>query len=143
MTLVKYNPASYRPSTLSSFVDRFFNDDFLSGKSTTSFSPKVDIAETDKEFEIQFHLPGMKKEDIRIDVQDDRLTVSGERKMESEKKEKNYHAIESYYGSFSRSFYLPDAANVEKVDATYKDGILTVAIPKDEKKTQQRTIAIK
>eukprot|EP00657_Telonema_sp_P-1_P005440 TRINITY_DN22797_c0_g1_i1.p1 TRINITY_DN22797_c0_g1~~TRINITY_DN22797_c0_g1_i1.p1 ORF type:complete len:126 (-),score=35.10 TRINITY_DN22797_c0_g1_i1:18-395(-) len=64
------------------------------------------------------------KEDIKIDIKQDRLTVSGERKLENEKKEKNYHSVESYYGSFSRSFYLPDNIKVEKVEAEYKDGCL-------------------
>ncbi len=143
MTLIKYNPDNYRPTTFSSFVDRFFNDDFFGGKAMTSFSPKVDIAETEKTFELQFHVPGMKKEEINIDVNDDRLTVSGERKMENEKKEKNFHSVESYYGTFSRSFYLPDNVNVDKVEASYKDGILNIVIPKDAKKELKRTINIK
>ncbi len=139
MTLIKYNPNDYVPSTFGGFFDRFFNEDFNEGR----YSPTVDVAETEKEFEIQFHVPGMKKENISIDVQKDRLTVSGERKFENEKNEKNFHKIESHYGSFSRSFYLPDTVNVEKIDATYKEGILTVSVPKDEKKESKRTISIK
>lgn len=143
MTLIKYNPNNYRPATFSNFIDRFFNDDFFGGKGVTSFTPQVDIAESEKEFEIQFHLPGVKKEDIKIDLNDDRLTVSGERKINNEKKEKNFHSVESYYGSFSRSFYLPDNVNVEKVDAEYKDGVLSIVLPKDAKKETNKSIAIK
>ncbi|MFY0689238.1 MAG: Hsp20/alpha crystallin family protein [Cyclobacteriaceae bacterium] len=143
MTLIKYNPNTYRPSTFNSFVDRFFNDDLFGGSKMTEFSPKVDIAETEKEFEIQFHVPGVKKDEININVEHDRLTVSGERKLENEKKEKNFHSVESYYGSFSRSFYLPDNVNLEKIDATYDAGILTVTLPKDEKKEAKKTIKIK
>lgn len=143
MTLIKYNPNAYRPATFSSFIDKFFNDDFLGEKNAASFSPQVDIAESEKEFELQFHLAGMKKDDIKIDIQDDKLTVSGERKMKNEKQEKNYHSVESYYGTFSRSFYLPDNANVEKIDASYKDGILNIVIPKDAKKETKKTISIK
>lgn len=143
MALIKYNPTDYRPTSFSSLVDRFFNDDFFGGKGMTSFSPKVDISETEKEFELQFHIPGMKKDEINIDIHDDRLTVSGERKMENEKNEKNYHSVESYYGTFSRSFYLPDNVNTEKAEANYRDGILDVVIPKDKKKEAKRTIAIK
>lgn len=143
MTLVKYNSNAYRPSVFNNFVDRFFNDDFFSGSGVTSFNPKVDIAESEKEFEIQFHIPGMKKEEININIEKDRLTVSGERKLENEKKEKNFHSVESYYGTFSRSFYLPDNVNVEKIDATYADGILNVKLPKDAKKEAKKTIAIK
>ena len=141
MTLIKYKPNDYVPSTFGSFFDRFFdNKEFFNNN---QYSPSVDIAESDKEFEIQFQLPGLKKEDIQINVDSDRLTVSGERKFENEKKEKNYHTVESHYGSFSRSFYLPDSVNAEKIDASYKDGILTVLVPKDEKKESKRTISIK
>ncbi len=142
MTLIKYNREN-RPALFSSFMDRFFNDDFFGGASMNSFTPKVDIAETDKNFEIQFYVPGMKKDEINIDINDDRLTVSGERKIENEKKEKNFHSVESYYGTFRRSFYLPDNVNVDKVDASYKDGILNVVLPKDAKKETKRTISIK
>lgn len=139
MTLIKYKPNDYVPGTFGSFFDKFFNEDFNGSR----YSPTVDVAETDMEFEIQFHLPGMKKENININVDNDRLTVSGERKFENEKKDKNYHTVESHYGTFSRSFYLPDAVNAEKIDASYKDGILTVSVPKDEKKEAKRTISIK
>lgn len=142
MTLIKYNQNN-QPATYGNFIDRFFNDDFFGRKWNSTFSPKVDIAETDKAFEIQFHIPGMKKEDINIDISDDRLTVSGERKFEQEKNEKNYHSLESHYGSFSRSFYLPDNIEVEKVEASYKDGILNLNVPKDAKKETKRTISVK
>eukprot|EP00747_Dinoflagellata_sp_TGD_P044055 gnl/TRDRNA2_/TRDRNA2_143033_c3_seq1.p1 gnl/TRDRNA2_/TRDRNA2_143033_c3~~gnl/TRDRNA2_/TRDRNA2_143033_c3_seq1.p1 ORF type:complete len:111 (+),score=16.30 gnl/TRDRNA2_/TRDRNA2_143033_c3_seq1:111-443(+) len=108
-----------------------------------TFSPRVDIAETEKEFEVQLHVPGMKKGDFNIDLNDDQITVSGERKFENEKKEKNFHSVESYYGTFNRTFYLPDVINKEKVDATYQDGILTITLPKDEKKTTKKQIAVK
>lgn len=140
MTLIKYKPNDYVPGTFGGFFDRFFNDERFTGN---RYSPTVDVAETNKEFEIQFHIPGMKKDDININVDNDRLTVSGERKFENEKKEKNFHSVESHYGTFSRSFYLPDAVNAEKIDASYKDGILTVIVPKDDKKAAQRTITIK
>jgi HSP20 family protein len=143
MALIKYNPTDYRPTSFSSFIDRFFNDEVFGGKAMTNFSPKVDIAENEKEFELQFHVPGMKKEEINIDINEDRLTVSGERKFENEKNEKNFHSVESYYGTFSRSFYLPDNVNVEKAEANYKDGILNIVIPKDKKKETKRTISIK
>jgi HSP20 family protein len=147
MTLIKYNPNRFYPNTFNSFVDRFFNDDFFGNGTTNTakkaFSPQVDIAETDKQFEIQFAIPGLTKEDIKIDVDGDRLTVSGERKFENEKKEKNFHSVESYYGTFKRSFYLPENANVENIDASYTNGILEVVIPKDEKKENKRLISVK
>lgn len=143
MALIKYNADNYRPATFSNFFDRFFNDDFFSNREGSSFSPKVDIAESEKEFEIQFHIPGVKKEEINIDVNKDRLTVSGERKMKDEKKEKNFHSVESYYGTFRRSFYLPENVDADKIDAAYNDGILNIVIPKDVKKEKKRLISIK
>lgn len=141
MTLIKYNPSN-KLATYGNFIDRFFNDESFSNKAAI-FSPKVDVAESDKSFEIQFHLSGVKKEDIKIDIKDDRLTVSGERKFVNEDNQKNFHSVESHYGSFSRSFYLPDTINSEKVEASYKDGILHIEIPKDEKKVTSKTISIK
>ncbi|MEM9337636.1 MAG: Hsp20/alpha crystallin family protein [Bacteroidota bacterium] len=142
MGLIKYNTNDFRPTSFRSFVDDFFNNDFNGGTSA-SFTPKVDVAETDNEFEVQLHLPGLKKEDIKIDINKDRLSISGERKFENKKSEKNYHSVESYYGSFSRSFHLPDTINTEKIDAAYVDGVLTVTLPKDEKKVTKKQILIK
>ncbi|WP_421763488.1 Hsp20/alpha crystallin family protein [Ekhidna sp.] len=142
MGLIKYNANDYRPTSFRSFVDKFFNEELVGGSMPT-FSPRVDIAETEKEFEVQLHVPGMKKGDFNIDLNDDQITVSGERKFENEKKEKNFHSVESYYGTFNRTFYLPDVINKEKVDATYQDGILTITLPKDEKKTTKKQITVK
>ncbi len=144
MTLIKYNPNGYKPVTFSNFVDKFFNDDFYGGKVANSYSPKVDLAETEKSFELEFHLPGIKKSDINIELKNDQLTVSGERKFEEDNKStRNFKSVESHYGSFSRSFYLPDNVNTDNISAEYKDGILRLEIPKDEKKEAKKTIAIK
>ncbi|MBC6401880.1 MAG: Hsp20/alpha crystallin family protein [Ekhidna sp.] len=142
MALIKYNNNDYRPTSFRNFVDRFFNDEFVGG-SVPSFSPKVDIAESDKEYEIQLHVPGVKKTDFNINLNDDQLTISGERKFDDEKKEKNFHSVESYFGSFSRTFYLPEIVNREKADAKYENGILVVTLPKDEKRVAKKQIAVK
>jgi HSP20 family protein len=142
MGLIKYNSNDYRPASFRSFVDRFFENDF-NGGSLPSFTPKVDIAETDNAFEIQLHAPGVKKEEINIDLNENALVISGERKFENEKDEKNFHSVESYFGTFSRSFHLPDTVNKDKVDASYKDGILVVTLPKDVKKITKKQISIK
>lgn len=143
MGLIKYNTRDYRPTSFRSFVDNFFTDDFMGGSSVTSFTPKVDIAETEKAFEVQLHIPGVKKDEINIDLNENQLTISGERKFENEKTEKNFHSVESYFGSFRRSFQLPDTVNRDKIDANYQDGILIVTLPKDEKKSSKKQISIK
>ncbi len=143
MALVKYNPANYSPVNFRSFVDRFFQDDLYNGGNEHSFSPKVDISETDQQFEIDFYVPGIAKDQINIDLNDGKLTVSGERKLEKEIEGKNYRSVESNYGSFTRSFQLPDNIDQENVSATFENGVLQVVVPKDEKKIAKRSIAIK
>ncbi|MFY0628229.1 MAG: Hsp20/alpha crystallin family protein [Reichenbachiella sp.] len=145
MSLIKYNPRRYRTQGVNRFFDDLFNDNFFNGNlnSENSFTPKVDIAETEKQFEIQFAIPGIDKNDLSIDLNDGVLTVSGERKVQNEKDERNFHSIETSYGSFKRSFQLPDNIDADKVDAKYEAGILNVTIAKDEKKIQKKTIAVK
>lgn len=141
MTLVKYNPKHYRPTTFSSLLDKFFDDTFQGG-SQMDFTPSVDIAETENAFEVQLHIPGVKKSDVDISVENDLLTISGERNYENESKDKNFHSRESFYGKFSRSFNLPDSVNVDKINARQEDGILFITLPKDEKKTAKKLIKI-
>src|SRR6266704_3468701 len=97
------------------------------------WSPLVDITEDDKEYLIKADLPEVKKEDVKLTVQDDVMSISGERKYEKEEKGKKYHRVERAYGSFARSFALPDDADAEKVAGEFKDGILKVHVPKSEK----------
>jgi len=97
------------------------------------WSPLVDISEDDKEYLIKAEIPEMKKEDIKLNVHDDVLTITGERKYEKEEKNKKYHRVERAYGSFVRSFTLPEDADGTKVGAEYKDGVLKFHLPKSEK----------
>lgn len=97
------------------------------------WSPLVDISEDEKEYLIKAEVPEMKKEEIKINVHDDVLAISGERKYEKEEKGKKYHRVERAYGSFLRSFALPEDADGSKVNAEYKDGVLNVRLPKAEK----------
>ncbi len=97
------------------------------------WSPLVDISEDEKEYLIKAEIPEMKKEDIRLNVHDDVLTITGERKYEKEEKNKKYHRVERAYGSFVRSFTLPEDAEGTKVSAEYKDGVLKIRLPKSEK----------
>ena len=144
MKLVRYNPRlrSFTPSTFGTFMDRFLDEAFQ-GTENKDFVPRVDVAETDKNFEISFAVPGMKKEEFTVDFKDGQLTISGERKIEKEDKSRNYHSIETQYGSFSRTFYLPENIDHSKINATYTDGILNVIVPKDEKKVLKSVIEVK
>lgn len=94
------------------------------------WSPLTDITEDDKEFLVKVELPEMKKEDVKVTVENGTLRITGERKAEKEEKTKKYHRIERSYGSFERSFTLPGGADGTKVNAEYKDGVLAVHLPK-------------
>jgi HSP20 family protein len=110
--------------------------------SVTEWSPLVDITEDDKEYLVKAEIPEMKKEDIKINVHDDVLTVSGDRKYEKEEKGKKFHRVERAYGSFMRSFALPENADGSKINAEYKDGILKVHLPKSEQ-AKKKTVEVK
>jgi HSP20 family protein len=97
------------------------------------WSPLVDITEDEKEYLIKAELPEVKKEDVKLTIQDNVLSISGERKYEKEEKGKKYHRVERAYGSFMRSFTLPEDTDGSKVSAEYKDGVLKVHLPKSEK----------
>jgi HSP20 family protein len=93
----------------------------------------VDITETDVEYLIKAEIPEVKKEDVKVAVEDGVLTMQGERKQEKEEKGKKFHRVERYYGSFLRTFTVPDNVDETKVKAEFKDGILNVHLPKTEK----------
>jgi len=106
------------------------------------WAPLVDIVEDDKEYLIKAEVPEVKKDDVRVTVQDDVLTITGERTLEKEEKGKKYHRVERSYGRFVRSFTLPEDANGNKVAAEFKDGVLRVHLPKSEK-AKPKTIEVK
>ena len=100
------------------------------GMTTGDWAPRVDIAETDKEFTIKAEIPDVKKEDVKVAVDNGVLTIRGERKQEKEEKDKKFHRVERFYGSFTRSFTLPDNVDESKIEAVFKDGMLNLQIPK-------------
>lgn len=120
--------------TLGDDMDRFFNTFFDNPPEEVEgfWSPTVDIKEDNENFLVKVELPGLKKEDIKISVRGNMLSVSGERKHESETKNKTFHRIERSYGRFSRTTALPSDVDPDKAKATYKDGILTITLPKPE-----------
>ena len=141
MSLIRYNANDYVPTSFSSMIDRFFNDS-LTRSGGSSFVPKVDIIENENSYELHVAAPGVSKDDFNIELKDNFITVSGERKISNEKKDKNYHSIETNYGAFSRSFSLPENVDSSKIDAKYNNGILELTIPKDEKKALKTTIKV-
>lgn len=120
-------------------LPRLFNgEEVLSG----SWSPRVDISETENSIVLEADLPGLKPEDFRLSIENFKLTLSGERKFEEEKKGENWHRVERSYGSFARTFSLPNTVSVEEVKADFKDGVLRVTLPKREE-VKARQIEVK
>jgi HSP20 family protein len=97
------------------------------------WSPPVDIVEDEKEYVVKAELPDVKKDDVKVSVENGLLSISGERKFEKEEKNKKYHRVERAYGYFSRCFSLPDAVDADQVKADFKDGMLTIHVPKSER----------
>jgi HSP20 family protein len=136
MYLTKFKPGRefLRDSMVpfNTIFDSMFGDTLGKVETGAFFKPAVDVKETETAFELAFALPGMEKDQIKIEMKDNRLTVSGERKLNTEEKTNRYHRVENNYGSFSRSFLLPEHTNTEAIDAAFTNGILTVSIPKAE-----------
>jgi len=135
MLMTRFNPYrnmnEFRRSfnQMSSMLDDWKE---VEGDSFTSFSPAVNTREGKSAYHVEVDLPGVKKEDIEVNVHDNTVTLSGERNTKSELKKENYYKVESEYGKFERSFSLPEDADVENIHAETADGILEVVIPKLE-----------
>jgi len=130
MSLIKWDPLR----ELNTLPARrgFFGRDWGAPLSKTMWNPSVDIFENDNEVLIKAELPGMNAKNIEVRLENNVLTLKGERRFEKETKEENYHRIEREYGTFTRSFALPTAVNGDNVTAEYKDGILKIVLPKKE-----------
>jgi len=125
---------SYRPF----FMPSIFEDDMfptVSGGANIS-KPAVNIKEDEKKYSLELAVPGIDKKDLKIEVNEDILTISMEQKQEKEEEVQGYKRREFSYSSFCRSFYLPDDTNRDKIDASYKDGVLTVDLLKTEEKAK-------
>jgi HSP20 family protein len=131
--------------TLQGDLDRMFGDAFgrrLSEESTLPWAPPVDVEETADRYVVRAELPGLRQEDIKISVEDNRLVIHGEKRREAEQTGTNYHRVERVYGQFERSFTLTHAVRQDRIEAIYKDGILEVQIPKAEE-AKAREIQVK
>ncbi len=139
---------------LRSQIDRMFEDFYSRDFGMTpffrdleglgDFSPRMDVDESEKEITVSAELPGLKPEDVNISLKDNLLTISGEKRAEKEEKGKRYYHVERSYGSFSRSIPLPGEVKEDKVEASLKDGLLKVILPKSEEAQQKhKSIPIK
>ncbi len=138
MNLIKWDP--FRElEDVSSRLNRIFGRAPARAESDSGmlaaadWMPSVDISETDTAYLIRGEIPGVKKEDVKVTIQEGMLTIQGERKQEKEEKGKRFHRVECCYGNFVRSFRVPDDADESAVKAEFKDGMLNVTLPKSAK----------
>ena len=125
-------------------VDNVFRGADEPGLLNGTWIPAVDVVEEQNIYVVKVELPGVSKDDVKITLESNILTIRGEKKAENEVKEKNYHRTERSYGSFQRSFTLPTTVKIDKIDAIYEDGILTVSLPKaEEAKPKQIEVKVK
>ncbi len=132
-------------SRMNHMFDEFFDRPFGGASNMMGdFAPSLDVSETDKEISIAVELPGLEPDDIRISLERNTLVISGEKQAEKEENDKRYYWHERSYGSFYRSIPLPEEVNEDKIDATFKNGVLHVNLPKTaEAQKQSKHITIK
>lgn len=149
MTLVKFTNGQKNGALKSPYTDIFgslFNPEPYLSKSVISRTPAVNIAETETSFEVELAVPGLKKEDFKINIEKDQLSISAEHKAETTEapETKKYNRKEFNYSSFTRTFTLPESADQNSIQAEYVDGILSISIAKkEEAKIQVREISVK
>jgi len=146
MDLIQWRPFR-EVSRLRSEMDRLWDDYFGSGRRALKplgeeWMPAVDVSESGDKITVKAEVPGMEAKDIEISMVGDTLTIKGEKKAEREEKEENYHVVERSYGSFTRAMKLPAPVDPDKVEATYKNGLLTIVLPKKEE-VKPKAIEIK
>lgn len=141
------NTLTKRTNMLPSFVNEFFkpwNDWFDNGYEKTLSVPAINITEKNDQYNVSVAAPGMKKDDFKIDLEGDMLTISAEKEETTEAKDEQYNRREYNYSSFSRSFTLPEEVKRDKIEAKYEDGVLNLVLPKSEKaKVSPKMIAVK
>jgi HSP20 family protein len=138
MALVRWEPVRELTS-LQSEMNRLFSTFFDdNGGSTRRWAPAMDLVERDDHLVLKADLPGLSEDDVRIEVQDRVLTISGDRKTEHEDKREGYYRMERAFGSFARSVTLPDGIDADRIDASFDKGVLEVRIPKPEERKPRR-----
>lgn len=156
MTLIRWNPAHELDRVPADFfgiqreINRVF-DNFIRGGmqadeafQNSYWTPAVDIAELENEYVVKMELAGVNKDDVKISLESNILTVKGEKKQEKEERNKSVHRVERSYGSFQRSFTLPTTVKSDKIDAVFKEGVLSISLPKaEEAKPKQIEVKVK
>jgi len=150
LSLIPRRNARNTPARWGWDVDRLF-DNFFQGvdlapvlnEGVSMFQPRLDIVETEKEVRITADLPGLEEKDIELSLNENTLSLKGEKKSEEEEEGKNFYRRERTYGAFYRDIELPAEVEASKVEATFKNGVLTVVLPKQEKKEESKKISIK
>ena len=146
MTIVRWEPLR-EFSTLQNEMNRLFNTVFDAptagngGNTLRRWMPAMDLVETDDHFVLRADLPGLSEDDVDVTLENDVLTVSGQRKAETETREKGYYRVERAYGSFRRSLSLPEGVDPDAIEANFDKGVLEVRIPKPEQR-KPRKVAI-
>lgn len=145
MTIAKRHEPSFGPFMSLHEIGNLFNDIFGGGDveplkeyNAGLFSPRIDVSEGEKEIKISAEIPGMDEKDIHVTIGKDALTIKGEKKNEKEENAKGYHWIERSYGSFCRTIPLPVEVEADKIEASYKKGVLTVIIPMAAKAVEEK-----
>jgi len=148
MTLIRWKPAKDMANMQNEMNQAFASifgprSCYRRTEDTGNWNPDVDIVEDKDKVSVSVDLPGLDKEDIKVGVEDNVLTITGERKFEKEDEQKNYHHMERAYGSFSRTFSLPNTVAGDKIKANYKNGVLNIELPKvEEVKPKEIPISI-
>ncbi len=147
MSMIRWNPArtlSTMDSDINKFLDTFFNFEREPGKMVErNWAPRVNVRELEDGFEVTADLPGMSKDEISVELENELLTIKGETKKEKEEDKGNYHICERSRGKFERTFTLPDYVKADAIEAEYKNGVLKVDIPKTEAPKPEVQIKVK
>jgi HSP20 family protein len=147
MNLIRWNPFAEMDNFFGPMAARgygrfprlFRGDD---GDVTFEWAPSADISETDKEYLVRAELPGVKKEDLTVSLDNGLITIQGSRRQQREDKNEKFHTVECCYGNFSRTFSLPERVKADAIKSEFKDGILTVHIPRDEALSKPQRISV-
>ena len=141
MALVRWEPMR-ELNTLQGEMNRLFNSFFdeegANGRASRRWAPAVDLLEREDTLVLKADLPGLREEDVQIEVRDNVLTISGERRADFEDKQNGYHRVERAFGRFSRSLSLPEGVDADKIQASFDNGVLEVTIPKPEERKPRR-----